>query len=218
MSMNRKNDGKGGLLVYDVTLSYDHLVLDSFSTWFEEGGIYALMGPSGSGKTTLLRLLAGLTKADKGRICWTETEPVRPLPAAGYEYAIGQKRISMCFQEDRLLGYRSAVENIRFAVPGYTAEEITGFLGQLGIDEQECHKPVSEFSGGMKRRTAFLRALLYPSDILLLDEPFKGLDEENMDRVISLLLTMCRERTVILSTHDTAEAQACHAAIVRIPG
>ncbi|MBQ8306090.1 MAG: ATP-binding cassette domain-containing protein [Blautia sp.] len=215
---NGINASKSGLLVLDVTIAYDHVVLEKFSAWFKEGGVYALMGPSGSGKTTLLRLLAGLETADSGRVCWTENGIEKLCPEAGYMYDIASKQVGFCFQEDRLLENRNAVENIRFAVPEYNQEEIIRLLGELGIDEQECHKPVADFSGGMKRRTAFLRALLYPSDLLLLDEPFKGLDEENRDRVIQLLLKRKDGRTVILTAHEDAEADACGAVIVRVSG
>ena len=147
--------------VRDLTKSYgDSLVLDHVSLDLESGCPCCLMAPSGAGKTTLFRILMGLETADSGTIEGLEG-----------------RSFSAVFQEDRLLEGYTALQNIRFVTGrGYPAHELTAIIKHL-LPEDSLKKPVSEFSGGMKRRVAILRAILAPSEIILMDEPFTGLDE-----------------------------------------
>ena len=168
--------------------SYGDLrVFENFSADFEAGGLTVLTGPSGRGKTTLLRILAGLEKADAGTVTGFPAQEIR-----------------MVFQEDRLLEYLDAVTNIRIVCLGMPEAEIAKALLELGIREAKG-KPVSEFSGGMKRRTALLRGLLAPSRILLLDEPFKGLDFKQKQEAMSFARQKTQEKTIILATHEPEE-------------
>lgn len=170
--------------------SYDgRAVLQDVCFRLEAGGHYALMGPSGSGKTTLLRLMMGLEKPDRGEI---------RLPAG--------KRFSVVFQEDRLLEQLTAAANVRL-VSSAPMEAIRAMLLELGIASDSLSEPVSAFSGGMKRRVALCRALLAPYQVLLLDEPYKGLDEENRLRAMRLVQRETRGKTVVLVTHDPREAE-----------
>lgn len=163
-------------------------VIDSFSFIFLPGSHYCLMGPSGCGKTTLLNLLMGLVKPDSGRI---DADGVR---------------FSAVFQEDRLLEHLTARANVAL-VSGASAEEIDSLLRRLGIDEESLPQPVSTYSGGMKRRVALCRALLADYDVLVLDEPYKGLDEETRVCVMTLVAAYTRDKTVLLVTHDQEEAE-----------
>ena len=110
-------------------------------------------------------------------------------------------RVAMVFQEDRLLDYLTAYGNIKVAVPNASADDIRNHLTEMGIPEEELDKPVGCWSGGMKRRTALLRALT-ADGVLLLDEPFKGLDQEAKDMTIRVTGDMANKRTLILVTHD----------------
>lgn len=153
-----------------------------------------IMAPSGSGKTTLLRILAGLDRGYSGSIKGLEG-----------------LRAAVVFQENRLLENISAVQNIRFAAgKAASAGEGEELLEELGIRRKEAYeKPVSEFSGGMKRRTALARALCAEYDILLLDEPFTGLDDETRRRCTDAVLRRTEGgRGVILVTHDPRDAEA----------
>ena len=186
------------ILVKEISKSYDDKkVLNHFSASFKKGGIYAVMGPSGVGKTTLLRILSGIEQPDAGEIT-----------------GISSDRISFVFQEDRLLEYLDAVRNIRFVYPACTREEALSALSLVGISKEDAFRPVREYSGGMKRRAAFVRAVLFPSEVLFLDEPFKGLDEAMVSAVIVWLLEQQRGRTVFLSTHSRKEADLCGAQIL----
>ncbi len=184
----------------NVTKAYgDKVVLDSLRLTLAPGGRYALMGPSGRGKTTLLRLLAGLESPDAGEI----------LGRAGL-------RASMQFQEDRLLDYAGALANVRFVLPrGASDADARALLAEL-LPGASLDRPVADFSGGMRRRVALARAVAAPSELVLLDEPFTGLDADAKVRAARAIAPRLRGRTLVMATHDEEEAALCGAEIVRI--
>ena len=104
----------------------------------------------------------------------------------------------------------------RFVLPSLPESMLIDKLAQLGIDRQDAYRPVSEYSGGMKRRVAFLRTILFPSDLLLLDEPFTGLDESNIGVAAAFLADNRNGRTIILTTHSEQEAGLCGADVIRM--
>ena len=178
----------------------DHVVFEDLNMVFHEGEIYCLMGASGSGKTTLLQLLMGLEKPDTGEI----------------KGMIG-KKVSAVFQEDRLIEHFDAVRNIKLVCDKQITEQrIESELTRVGIEDY-TNKTVNHFSGGMRRRVAIVRAILANNDILLLDEPFKGLDERLKHQVIDYVRQMAVGKTVILVSHDKEEAQRLQARIVLLP-
>ena len=164
-------------------------VLENVSFDFPEAAVTALRGPSGCGKTTLVNIILGLLAPDAGEVL---------LPAAA--------RVAAVFQEDRLIEHFSAARNVRLTAPASVPDEqIHSALSELGL-AQEGEKRVSEFSGGMRRRVAVIRAALFQPQFLLLDEPFKGLDEEMRARTAAFLRRNCAQATTILVTHDETEA------------
>jgi NitT/TauT family transport system ATP-binding protein len=178
----------------------DHVVFEDLNMVFPEGEIYCLMGASGSGKTTLLQLLMGLEKPDTGEI----------------KGMIG-KKVSAVFQEDRLIEHFDAVRNIKLVCDKQITEQrIESELTRVGIEDY-TNKTVNHFSGGMRRRVAIVRAILANNDLLLLDEPFKGLDERLKHQVIDYVRQMTVGKTVILVSHDKEEAQRLQARIVLLP-
>jgi NitT/TauT family transport system ATP-binding protein len=169
-------------------------VLSKFSAVIPGGKTTCIMAPSGRGKTTLLRILMGLERPDAGTV-----------------QGLAGKRMSAVFQEDRLIENLSPVANIRLPTPQLRREEALEAMEAVGL--ADCaDQPVRELSGGMCRRVAILRALLAEYDVLLMDEPFKGLDAETKERVIRDARRRCAGRTVILITHDREEADAMGAA------
>lgn len=152
-------------------------------------GINVLMAPSGQGKTTLARLLLGLETPDSGQV---ETDG----------------RIVAQFQEDRLCGQLSAVENVALCCPQLHREQIKTALAELGLCEKDWAKPARELSGGQARRVALARAMLAPADGVILDEPFKGLDEVTRKRAIDWVRQTLDGRWLLLITHDEQEAEA----------
>lgn len=157
-------------------------VLEHFSCAIPEGSVCAILAPSGSGKTTLLRLILGLEQPDSGSISG--------IP--------GQK--SALFQEDRLCPGLSPIANLRMTVPGASEAECIAILSELGLADSLCI-PAASLSGGMARRTALARALLADGGLLVLDEPFSGLDESNRLTAAQSILSHRRERTLLLVTH-----------------
>ena len=184
------------IVIDRISKSYGgKLVLDGFSAVIPEGKTTAVLAPSGAGKTTLLRILTGLEKPDSGSVQGLEG-----------------KKISMVFQEDRLLLHASAVGNILLTAPQLPAAECRELLTEMGIAERDQEKePVLNFSGGMKRRVAIARALAADGNLLLLDEPFRGLDPETKEKVMECCLRRSSGKTVILVTHDESETAAMRA-------
>ena len=192
--------GPADLILRGVCKSFGtHVVLKDLSLRFAGGEISCVMTPSGAGQTTLLRILMGLEKADAGTV-------------EGLE---GQ-RIGALFQEDRLLPWASAAGNIRLCNRALGEDELRAALSEVGLAGAEGQK-AAELSGGMARRVALLRALLAENDLLLLDEPFKGLDEETKHLAVDALLRRRGGRTVVVVTHDAEEAKALGARIFTLP-
>ena len=149
-------------------------------------GPAVLWAPSGWGKTTLLRILMGLD-----------------TPTAGRVRGVG--RAAAVFQEDRLCPQLTALQNVTLVLPGSEKqykEQIEVDFQQLGMDAAALALPAARLSGGQKRRTALLRALWAPSDTLLLDEPFTGMDPDTLAAAAALLRTRCGTEPVLLATHD----------------
>lgn len=187
------------IVIENLTKSYgDKLALPPFSARVEAGEIVCLLGQSGCGKTTLLRLLLGLEAPTGGT--------VSGLPDA----------LSAVFQEDRLCPAFSAVTNVSLALGRRVPkEEIVALLSSLGLADALA-KPVRELSGGMQRRVAIARSLLCPADLYVMDEPFKGLDEDTRQRVMDTVLARTRGRTLLVVTHDPDEAAYLGGRVLRM--
>lgn len=179
--------------VENLTVQYDGTaVLENFSAEFPDGGVTAVSGRSGCGKTTLLAVLLGLLRPDGGTVS-------------------GFRQPSAVFQEDRLLPFLSAEKNIAVTA-GCTEAEAGEALLSVGFDAADRGKRAFELSGGMARRVAIVRAMLAPGDAVLLDEPFKGLDERTRAQVVRFVCENRRGRTMVVVTHDPRDAEALHAA------
>ncbi len=147
-------------------------------------GITCIMAESGRGKTTLLNVIAGLLQPDSGKI---EDGPGRP---------------AVMFQEDRLFPWLTALENVEIVCNDRRkAAELLNIM-ELGNDMDKYPK---QMSGGMKRRVALARALAYDSDMLILDEPFKGLDEELEKRIIGVIKKI--KKPMLIATHAEADVE-----------
>ncbi len=171
----------------NVSKSYgDKTVLDGINQTIEKGEKVSLKGASGTGKTTLIRLICGFEKADRGKITV-------------------DGKISAVFQENRLFDCFSVYENV-YAVCD-SKEKTEKHLRAVGLwDDRK--KLVTELSGGMARRCAIARALSFDSDILILDEPFTGIDSERKYEIISHIKEHTKEKTIILISHDENECLA----------
>lgn len=186
------------LEIKEITFSYmpddgkrESCVFNRFSAQFPVGEWSAVMAESGKGKTTLLKLIAGLLPLSSGHIL----------------YPMEQPRFSFVFQEDRLLEYESAAKNLRFVNPKLSDAQIREALRQINFPVEYTNQKVRKLSGGEKRRIAILRALFAEYDILLLDEPFTGMDNKTKRMLISYMKKQTDQKTVLLITHDKEDVQ-----------
>lgn len=177
---SRKPSSGGNLALVGVCKSFDgQQVLQDVNLVCGQGEITYLRAPSGSGKTTLLRIIAGLTPPDAGEI---------HVPSD----------ISMVFQEDRLCTGFSAVKNVELVTGDKNrAREALRRL----LDEEAPDKPCETLSGGMKRRVVLVRAMEADSSVVLLDEPFTGMDAATRARAEEYIRERQNGRTIVIATH-----------------
>lgn len=172
-------------------------VLKNVNLIVRAGSPKCIMGISGMGKTTLLKVLLGLLKSDSGQVFVPEG-----------------KRMSAVFQEDRLIEDADVYTNV-YCVLGraFDREIVDKHLEMTGLSGTG-EKLVKELSGGMKRRIAVIRAVLANPDILVLDEAFKGLDDESRDIVIHYIRKYCENKVIILVSHNREEGEKMGADII----
>ncbi len=177
----------------NITKSYNgRQVLGGVSAEIPDSGIFGIFGPSGCGKTTLLRIICGLEKPDSGAVTGTEN-----------------MKFSVVFQEDRLLGGFTALQNVEAVSDKNTAFY---WLKKVGLGS-DADKTVSLMSGGMQRRVAIARALAFEADVLILDEPFKGLEQELKESIGKLICEYAQDKPVIIVTHDEYGASLANTSI-----
>ncbi|MCL1912335.1 MAG: ABC transporter ATP-binding protein [Eubacteriaceae bacterium] len=172
----------------------DFVVFENFCESFEENKISCILGPSGCGKTTMLNLLSGILKEDSGQI----TKP---------------QSVSYVFQEETLVPQKTARKNLELVLKSVYKDKmelrkvIDNFLELSNLEKVADLYP-HEMSGGMRQRLALIRAFAYPSDILLMDEPFKALDITLRDSLIKTFISLYEKdkRTVLFVTHNIDEA------------
>ena len=209
-------------------------VLCDFSLELPNYGTVALMGPSGCGKTTVLRILGGLEKPDSGVVTYSSndsnasakhTNTVHASPShcpqnaeRSLSKAVAYSRLSVVFQEDRLLGSVNAFGNVAAVLGRKNKQAALDWLERMGLREDSSLLP-SEMSGGMRRRLAIARAMAYGGDLVLLDEPFVGLDGATRERIYPYVFDDGNEsRLTILVTHDRQEAQRHAKRLILVEG
>lgn len=172
------------IVVNHLWKSYDGAaVLADFSCRIPQGSSCALLAPSGAGKTTLLRLLLGLEQPDQGEI-------------TGVPH-----RCAAVFQEDRLIPGLCAISNVT-AATSCSRGEAAALLSRLGLEDERQKKPVRLLSGGQAQRVSLARALLAKGELLILDEPFTGLDDGTRQLCAAAIRDYRRGRTLLAVTHN----------------
>ena len=176
-----------------------------------DGEFVCVIGPSGCGKSTLLRLLAGLDMPDSGEI----SIGGEPVEGPGADRMI-------VFQDYALFPWLTAEKNISFAlnrakrVPRAEAKRTAAeYLQRVGMSKAADYYPC-QLSGGMKRRVALARAMNFPSKLIILDEPFTGLDRQTKMEVIDYILEMRAGRILLIATHGVDDAALLGAKIIRL--
>ena len=182
----------------NICKSYDEkTVLDNIMAEFPDDSITCIMGESGAGKTTHVRIIAGLENADRGTVS-------------------GAGVVSFDFQEDRLIPSLSAIENVAVVSRGKAdKKEIRRRLEKI-LPKESLDKKVTELSGGMKRRVALARALEYPGKLIILDEPFTGLDHDTKLAIIEYILDMRNKRILLVATHGLEDVALLGAATIQL--
>ena len=165
----------------------EQTVLEGLNATFNDNTFYGITGTSGIGKTTLLGAIAGLVEHE-GKI------------------TLSSKKIGYIFQEPRLFPWMTALENVTCICDD--KEKAKYFLDVLLPDAHD--KYPDEMSGGMKQRVSIARALSYDCDILLLDEPFKGLDEQTKASTINTVLEHLKGKIAIMVSHSDEELSLCN--------
>lgn len=174
------------LKIKNLSYKYgNNIVIDRLSHDFECGKVTAIIGESGVGKTTLVNLIADLIHAPTGTI-------TTDLAKIGY-----------VFQEPRLFDWMSALENVS-TVSNYDIAQ--NLLTRMGLEDSLSKYP-SELSGGMKQRVSIARSLAYDPDLVILDEPFKGLDPDKRREISEFVFSSLKGKTVIMVTHDTVDIE-----------
>ena len=185
------------LRVKGLTIAYPNRppILRGISFELAAGSVTALMGSSGLGKTSLLKVLAGIHPASSGLI---ELAP--------------EATTIMMFQEDRLLPWITARQNVLLGMRVPDEKRVTEMLNRMGIEDPSVLPDA--LSGGMQRRVALARAMLAGGDLLLLDEPFTGIDDPLKSTLAEIILA--NRKTVLFSTHDEREAFLMNASVLAL--
>ena len=181
--------------VKNISKYYGDLkVLEDISITFPKNKTTCILGPSGCGKTTLLNIISGITEMDSGQIIGFKDD------------------ISFVFQEDRLIEWKNINDNLEFVLKNRMDRKrirvtIEKYLKMVNLEEYKYYYP-RELSGGMRQKISILRAFAYPSQILIMDEPFKSLDINSKQLLIDFFkeLKNIESRTCIIVTHDIEEA------------
>ena len=186
----------------NITLTYQEkktikTVLDDLTLDIPTGKTTVIMGPSGCGKTTLLRLMSGLITPTLGNVT-RETDS-----------------ISYLFQDTALLPWLTAAENVNLVLSDNksTLPLAVEWLSRVGLANEADTYP-SALSGGMRQRVALARALSTDAELLLLDEPFRGMDEDLHARMRELIRQFRQGKTTVIVTHDKADAEMADCRIV----
>lgn len=173
----------------------DNIIFDNFDIEFDANKVNCIVGKSGCGKSTLLNIVSGIVKND--------SEDFKTMEDLG---------ISYIFQEDRLIEWLNVEDNIKFVVDKKYKKEILerklqDYLDLAGIIQYKKYYP-QMLSGGIRQRVNIVRALIYPSKVIIMDEPFKSIDIKNKNIIMEKLKYILKKevRTVLFVTHDIDEA------------
>lgn len=165
----------------------NEIILENFSLDLPDSGIVCFYGMSGIGKTTLLNIISGTLSKDSGEILGLEN-----------------KKISMTFQDKRLLFWDTVFNNV-YLVSNGDKEKAVYFINAVGLNGL-YDKKVSNLSGGQQSKLSIARALAAEFDVLIMDEPFSGIDKSSTNDLINLIKKNSKDKLVLFVTHSTQQA------------
>ena len=184
----------------------------------DKGEFVFIVGNSGSGKSTLIKLLLKELDSTSGTIIVSgeKLEGMKHRRVAKY-----RRKLGVVFQDFRLLKDRDVYENVAFAQrvvnrpTRVIRKRVPEVLQEVGLAGKYKAYP-DELSGGEQQRVALARALSYPGKLIILDEPFTGLDKDTKLNVIDYILKMRNNRTLLIATHGTDDADLLGAKIIKL--
>ena len=185
---------------------YEREILKDLSFSFEKGKFYTVLGASGSGKTTLLSIIAGLDKANSGKV-YFDGKDIDEIGLNKYR----RNCISVVFQQYNLISYLTALENVMVAmeetdneIPKDKKTVAYNLLEKFGIVNTKADRLVGQLSGGEQQRVAIARALASNVDLIFADEPTGNLDTETENQIIKVFKDLAHDfgKTVIVVTHS----------------
>ena len=194
------------LQVKNLIFGYDNSSMFQFDFEFEQGKCLAIQGASGSGKSTLLNLIAGFLKPDSGQIVFSGQQIDQLKPA--------ERPLTILFQEHNLFNHLTVLQNIALGLSpslklsNQQTQKIIQALEELELKGMEQRLP-EDLSGGQRQRVALARCLVRSKPLLLLDEPFTGLNEE-LKQEIQQLLSQLQQKlnlTILWVTHDLDDVE-----------
>ena len=195
------------LTLKNISFSYkDKVIFDNYNFVMNKEEIIAMIGPSGCGKSTLLKIINGLETDYSGDVLLDGVN-VNNIP-------VNKRDIVLMFQDNLLFPHMTIFENIEFSLKmkKYPKHKIKNMVDEVAKDihlQDKLNKYPRELSGGQQRRVALARAVISKPKLLLLDEPFTGLDKEIKLEIMNLV-KIIREKyntSIIFVTHDLSEAE-----------
>jgi ABC-type nitrate/sulfonate/bicarbonate transport system ATPase subunit len=180
----------------------DTPVVNGVSLYLREDELVSILGPSGSGKSTVFNIISGLMLPDEGKVL-----------IDGEDFTGKTGRVSYMYQKDLLLPWKRIIDNVSLplVIKGESKkvarEKVAGFFDIFGLEGFEYKYPF-QLSGGMKQRAALMRTYMFSKDIMLLDEPFGGLDAITKSKMHFWLLDVLSnlKSSMLFITHDIEEA------------
>lgn len=180
----------------------DILVVDNVSLTLRKNEFVSLLGPSGSGKSTIFNIISGLMEPDEGDVY-----------IDGQKYTGKTGRVSYMYQKDLLLPWKKIIDNVAFPLvlrgerKKAAREKVKKYFKVFGLEGFE-HKYPFQLSGGMRQRAALMRTYMFSKDVILLDEPFGGLDAITKSKMQYWLLEVLERLkvSILFITHDIEEA------------
>lgn len=192
------------IIVKDVTKTFKGKpVLTNVSVTFEQGQIHGIVGRNGSGKTVLIKIICGLMHPDSGYVLVDGKQIGKDVDFP--------PKIGVIIEAPGFLTYQSGLKNLRYLASLRNIideDEIRSAIKKVGLDPDD-RKPVGKYSMGMKQRLGLAQAIMEKPEILILDEPMNGLDNDGVSEVRDLLLSLKREgTTIIIVSHNHEDIQA----------